>query len=138
MRNLSAFVLLMCFLWPMGVLACDTVPVDYMQLKNPVTLTEKEVVYYRNQFRTKCARCHGKKGDGGGQEAADLKVKPANFTDAEFMRGCVDGQLFYQIENGGEEKSAMPAFGPESDHGWSMDKIWHMVAFIRRFAEGKE
>lgn len=27
----------------------------------------------------------------------------------------------------------MPAFGPESDHAWTEDKIWHMVAFVRTF-----
>jgi mono/diheme cytochrome c family protein len=118
--------------------ACDPVPADYSQMKNPVTLTEDKVTYYRKQFRTKCARCHGKKGNGGGEEASDQKVKPVNFTDVAFMSKCADGQLYYQIENGGEEKSAMPAFGPESDHGWSETKVWHMVAFIRRFAEGKE
>jgi hypothetical protein len=29
----------------------------------------------------------------------------------------------------------MPAYGPDSDLGWSELKIWHMVAYIRRFAD---
>ena len=36
---------------------------------------------------------------------------------------------------GGGERCAMPAYGPESDHGWNEEKIWSMVRFVRRFAE---
>lgn len=138
MTNRLLSVLLIIFVWPWLALACDPVPADYQQLKNPISLPADKVAYYRKQFKTKCARCHGEKGDGGGEEAGDQKVKPANFTDAAFITTCTDGHLFYQIVNGGEEKSAMPAFGPESDYGWSEEKVWHMVAFIRRFAAGKE
>jgi hypothetical protein len=28
----------------------------------------------------------------------------------------------------------MPAFGPTSDAGWSEEKIWYMVEFVRRFS----
>lgn len=138
MKYRLIFVASIILLWLWTAFACDPVPADYQQLQNPVSLTEDQVAYYRKQFKTKCARCHGEKGDGGGAEAKEQKVKPANFTDAAFMNACSDGQLFYQIVNGGEAKSAMPAFGPDSDHGWSEDKVWHMVAFIRRFAAGKE
>jgi hypothetical protein len=60
---------------------------------------------------------------------------PANFTDAAYMKTRTDGQLFYQIFMGGGDRCAMPAFGPESDHAWTEEKIWHMVAFVRRFVE---
>jgi len=48
-----------------------------------------------------------------------------------------DGELFYQILVGGGDRCAMPAYGPESDHGWSELKIWHMVAYIRHFSEAE-
>jgi hypothetical protein len=51
------------------------------------------------------------------------------------MANSSDGELFYRIATGYGERCAMPAFGPESDHGWKEDKIWHMVAFIRRFSD---
>jgi hypothetical protein len=51
------------------------------------------------------------------------------------MASRTDGEFFYQILMGGGERCAMPAFGPESDHAWTEDKIWHMVAFVRRFAK---
>lgn len=118
-----------------GVEARDDTPPEIAARKNPVTLPPKKVAYFAKQFRAKCARCHGADGGGGGEEAKDQEVPPANFTDAEFMKSRTDGQLFYQILMGGGERCAMPAFGPESDHGWSEEKIWAMVAFVRRFSE---
>jgi mono/diheme cytochrome c family protein len=114
--------------------ARDDTPAEIAARTNPVTLEPRDVRYYARQFRGKCARCHGPDGAGGGEEAAEQAVPPANFTDAAFMSTRSDGQLFYQILMGGGERCAMPAFGPESSHGWSEDKIWHMVAFVRRFA----
>ena len=113
---------------------CDEVPAAFAGLKNQAVLSDKDVAYYAKQFDKKCARCHGEQGNGGGDEAKDQKFPPANFTDRHFMDNCSDGQLFYQIMKGGEDKSAMPAFGPESDAGWPEEKVWSMVAFIRRFA----
>ncbi len=115
---------------------CDAVPAQYAALANPEPPLEKRRLrYWRKQFKAKCARCHGAAGDGGGEEAGRQAAPPVAFTDAAFMDNCTDGQLFYQIAFGGEDKSAMPAFGPESDQGWSEQKVWQMVAFIRRFAE---
>jgi mono/diheme cytochrome c family protein len=123
---------------PLPSVARDDVPDEIAARTNPVAaLTEKEVRYFGRQYRAKCARCHGADGNGGGEEAAEQAVPPADFTDTAYMRGRSDGQLFYQISMGGGERSAMPAFGPGSAHAWSEDKIWRMVAFVRRFAEGK-
>ena len=106
-------------------------------MKNPVTLEESEIRYYQRQFKGKCSRCHGIDGTGSGVDATSAEglVRPANFTDAKYMASRTDGQFFYQILMGGGERCAMPAFGPESDHAWAEDKIWHMVAFIRRFSD---
>jgi len=120
-----------------SVSARDDVPDEVKARKNPVTLEEGDVRYYERQFKGKCARCHGIDGTGSGADAAASGglVRPANFTDAKYMATRTDGQLFYQILMGGGERCAMPAFGPESDHAWTEDKIWHMVAFVRRFAK---
>jgi len=119
-----------------SVSARDDVPDEVKAAKNPATLEESEVRYYERQFKGKCSRCHGIDGTGNGAEAAASEelVRPANFTDAKYMASRTDGELFYQILMGGGERCAMPAFGPESDHAWTEEKIWHMVAFVRRFA----
>jgi mono/diheme cytochrome c family protein len=120
-----------------SVSARDDVPADVKAMKNPVTLEESEVRYYQRQFKGKCSRCHGIDGTGSGAEADTTGefAKPANFTDAKYMSSRSDGDFFYQISMGGGERCAMPAFGAESDHAWTEDKIWHMVAFVRRFAK---
>ena len=115
--------------------ARDDVPADVAASENPETLEPGEVRYYTRQFKAKCARCHGK--DGTGAEARDQPVPPADFTDPALMASRTDGQLFYQILMGGGERCAMPAFGPGSDHNWNEAKIWHMVAFVRRFARAE-
>jgi mono/diheme cytochrome c family protein len=120
-----------------SVSARDDVPADTKSMENPVTLEESEIRYYQRQFKGKCSRCHGLDGTGTGVDAVatDGLVRPANFTDAKYMASRTDGQLFYQIMMGGGERCAMPAFGPESDYAWTEDKIWHLVAFVRRFSE---
>jgi hypothetical protein len=126
-------------LLPACATARDDVPDEVASRTNPVdTLEGREVRYYGKQFRTKCARCHGADGRGGGEDAQNQDVPPADLTDAAYMSSRSDGQLFYQILVGGGEACAMPAFGPTSDHGWSEDKIWRMVAFVRRFAASSE
>jgi len=110
---------------------------DVKALKNPATLEDSEVRYYERQFKGKCSRCHGLDGTGTGADATTSEgvVPPANFTDAKYMASRTDGDLFNQIMMGGGERCAMPAFGPKSDYAWDEDKIWHMVAFIRRFSD---
>ena len=74
----------------------------------------------------------------GGDEAEDQAVPPRDFTDTAYMNSRTDGQLFYQILAGGGGESPMPAFGPGSDQAWNEEKIWGMVAFVRRFSEPAE
>jgi len=124
---------------PACATARDDVPDEIAGQDNPVEeLTPREVRYYGKQYRTKCARCHGADGRGGGEDAQNQEVPPADLTDATYMGSRSDGQLFFQVLVGGGKACAMPAFGPTSDHGWSEDKIWHMVAFVRRFAAPEE
>lgn len=115
--------------------ARDDVPEEIAKQTNPMpALSAERLAYFEKQFQTKCARCHGKDGAGGGPEAAAQPVPPANLTDAKRMDTRSDGQLFYQILMGGGEKSPMPAFGPESSQGWEKEKVWEMVRYVRTLA----
>jgi mono/diheme cytochrome c family protein len=139
-RQLSPLLLLAAaaLLAPSTAPARQDVPEEIAALSNPVELEERELRYYERQFKGKCARCHGLDGTGTGAEASAQAVAPANFTDAEYMSTRSDGELFYQILMGGGGDSPMPGFGPDSDQAWSEDKIWHLVAFVRRFAAAQE
>lgn len=134
-RLASVLAVVLVAVWPVAAGARDDVPEHLLHAKNKLTLSPKRVIYFEKQFRAKCARCHGARGDGGGSEAQQKEVPPADLTDTAVMSKRSDGQLFYQILVGGMPRCAMPAFGPESDHGWSEKKIWEMVAFVRRFSE---
>ncbi len=117
---------------PLLILAiCFAAPSAQAQGTDLLQLDEKELKYFAKQFKTKCARCHGAQGDGAGSQAGDQGVAPASFTDAAFMAAKTDEEFAYQIDKGGEELSAMPAFGPGSDHAWNHEKIAKMVAFLR-------
>ena len=134
------FVLMFSFVLFQPAVAEDEVPEEYKSMQNPVMLSESDVPYWREQYLGKCARCHGDLGKGDG-ESADLEeggIRPVDFTDVDYMNSRTDGELYYQIEMGGEEKSAMPDFGPDSAQGWGERKIWSMVAFIRMFAQPKK
>jgi mono/diheme cytochrome c family protein len=134
--TLASLGLALAFLLPSGGQARDDVPENIARARNPVTkLTPRDVRYYKKQFKTKCSRCHGIDGKGGGEEAAEQEVPPADLTDASYMKTRTEGQLYYQILMGGGDRCAMPAFGPESDHGWSDNKVWYMVTFVRRFSQ---
>lgn len=77
-----------------------------------------------------CARCHGKKGAGDGPTSKMLKVKPADWTDAERMATLSDEELFKIIEGGGEavaKSKLMPAFGSKLDEG----QIKALVALVK-------
>lgn len=110
------------------------VPDDYKQMKNSIILSSDQVTYWRGHFLAQCSRCHGDNGDGGKKVEKGFP-QPVDFTDGKFMSSKTDGELFYQIEMGGEDDSAMPDFGPDSAMGWDDDKIWQMVAFIRLFSK---
>ena len=104
------------------------------------TLEGDRIVYWYEQFQGKCSRCHGEDGDGGGDDYPDEPgiPKPANLTDKKFMDSKTDGELFYQLEMGGEDFSDMPDFGADSSQGWGEDRLWSMVAFIRLFTQSPE
>lgn len=127
-----------------AILAClpasaarDDAPREIVDTPNPVKLDARKQTYFANQFRANCARCHGAKGDGGGDDAASQAVPPTNLTDAAYMATQTDGQLFWQILKGCAPRCEMPPFGPGSDKSWNEEKIWGMVAFVRTLAAPK-
>ena len=133
--SMTALSVLAAACMPQLALSRDDVPEEVRKQANPVELEESEVRYYTRQFKGKCSRCHGLDGSGKGEATSEDLVPPADFTDVAYMATRTDGQLFYQILMGGGDRCAMPSFGPDSDHAWTEEKIWHMVAFVRRFGD---
>lgn len=117
--------------------ARDDVPPEIAGMQSPVVLDAAKQAYWAKQFKANCARCHGERGDGGGAEAARQPVPPTNLTDRTLMAKRSDGQIYWQILEGGAPRCDMPAFGPGSDKSWSEEKVWGMAAFVRSLSEAK-
>ena len=123
------------FMASVPVMAADhsipTAPKDYLDMKSP--LKEKKDVLDSGEkvFDRKCKKCHGAKGDGHGEAADKLKIKPVAFSTPNYMKGRSDGQLFFIIEKG-SPNTDMEAFGPGSENNLSKDDIWSVIAYIRK------
>ncbi len=68
--------------------------------KNPVKFTEVSVDRGKKIYGTQCALCHGDKGDGKGELAADMKLNLPDFTKPDTLKDRTDGELFTIIGAG--------------------------------------
>ena len=97
------------------------------RMKNPVPATPAALAAAKQSYMEHCQKCHGEKGDGKGQKAAELSVAPMDFTDARQMDELADGQLFEEITKG---QLPMPAF----EDKLSEQQRWQLVDYVRTFA----
>jgi len=103
------------------------IPPEAAAKENTVKPTAESLAKGKKIYGIDCAMCHGEKGDGKGDMAADMK-NVTDFTNPDSMKGRTDGELFYVIRHG---KSDMP---PEGDRAKD-DDIWHLVNYIKAFAK---
>lgn len=97
------------------------------KLKNPVLPTADALATGKQIYGEHCRSCHGEKGDGHGEKAAELSVAPGDFTDARVMSRRTDGELFWQVTRG---RLPMPAF----EDKLTDQERWQLVDYIRTFA----
>jgi len=97
------------------------------KMPNPVPVTEESLKAGLKIYNEHCVQCHGDKGDGKGQKAAQLSVEPGNFTDAKKMSGVTDGELYWQITKG---RNPMPGY----EDKLTFTQRWQAVDYIREFA----
>jgi mono/diheme cytochrome c family protein len=72
--------------------------------------------------------CHGEKGDGKGDLAADQKLVLKDYTDPLALKDMTDGEMYYIIKNG---KGQMPGEGDRE----KPDDLWNMVILVRSLAK---
>ena len=104
-----------------------TITAEDKARKNPVKFTEVSVDRGRKIFLTQCALCHGPKGDGKGELAADMKLNVPNFTKPETLKDRTDGELFTIMGIG---QDPMPAqSGRLTDtHRWNLVNYLRMLS----------
>ncbi|MCF6154942.1 MAG: cytochrome c [Candidatus Brocadia sp.] len=88
----------------------------------------------KKTFEYYCSPCHGMKGKGDGTFfTIDLKPKPRNFTDVEYMKKRTDDQLVKSITEGSkavDKSNLCPPWGKTL----SEKRIKELVAYIRSFS----
>jgi high-affinity iron transporter len=87
----------------------------------------------RALFTENCTRCHGEHANGEGPDAAKLDPRPANFTDAEFMRRETPFS-FFNIITAGKGTSAMPAWADV----FSLQERWDLVSYLYTVQPGHD
>lgn len=101
-----------------------TISAEDRARKNPVKFTDTSVDHGKKIYGTQCALCHGAKGDGKGELAADMKLNLPDFTKADTLKSRTDGELFAII---GGWKDPMP-----SQAGRLTDTHrWNLVNYLR-------
>jgi len=115
-----------------------TVTAEDKARKNPIKFTEVSVARGKKIFGTQCALCHGDKGDGKGELAADMKLTVPNFTQPDTLKDRTDGEIFAIIGTG---NNTMPAQGGRltDDHRWNLvNYVRSLSGKVPEKATGKE
>jgi len=108
-------------------------PQEYLELENPYDVDDVEDAFLKKVkrvYKSKCSKCHGSSGDGEGSAAEDILIKPTAFSDEGYMGSKSDGQLYWILEFG-SEGTEMEAYGPDSDAGFSADRMWQLITYMR-------
>ena len=106
-----------------------TVSDEAAAVPNPISASDESMASGGEIFATNCALCHGETGEGDGPAASALAVPPADLHE-DHVQVLTDGALFYIISHS-EPESPMPAW----EDILSEDERWHVVNFLRTFAE---
>lgn len=100
------------------------VPDKAAKTANPVASDAESLATGKSLWMKHCQSCHGKKGQGDGSKAAQLKTPVGDFTAADFQKQS-DGSIFYKTSEGRED---MPSFKKKIPDA---DEIWAVVNYIR-------
>ena len=95
-------------------------------IKNPVPTTAASVTAGAATYKKYCAFCHGVAAEGDGPLAPE-DSNPPDLTDATWVHGSTDGEIFTVIADGAGANSLMVPFKgkmPDQD-------LWHIVNYLR-------
>ena len=95
-------------------------------VKNPVQPTPKSITAGRQAYMRACRQCHGPKGLGDGP-LAPKDPSPPNLTDAQWIYGSSDGEIFSIISNGVGGDSEMKGHRSEM----TVTDMWNIVNYLR-------
>ena len=95
------------------------------KVKNPVDSTPDSIAAGKQLYTRNCAACHGVNATGG--TGNDIAPPSPDLTDAEWLRGGSDGEIFDVIKNGIPPDLNMPAWGDRLKD----PDMWNLVNFVK-------
>jgi cbb3-type cytochrome c oxidase subunit III len=95
------------------------------KLKNPVAASAESITLGKQLYTRNCASCHGINATGG--SGSDISPPAPDLTDAEWMHGDSEGEIFHVIKNGIPPDLNMPAMGERLKD----PDIWNVVNYVR-------
>ena len=101
-----------------------TISAEDKARKNPIKFTDVSVERGKKIFATQCALCHGDKGDGKGELAADMKLTVPDFTKPDTLKDQTDGELFTIIGTGTDTMPSQASRLTETHR-------WNLVNYLR-------
>lgn len=135
MRRVSGMLAFVAVLWavvtassvvaqtPAGPAA---VPAEAKKMKAPSASSPAAIEAGKQLYAKYCRFCHGNTG-AGDSAMAPKTMKPSNLTDAEWVRGGSEGEIFWVIQNGAPPKYDMKGLkGKVTDA-----EIWNLVHYVR-------
>jgi cbb3-type cytochrome c oxidase subunit III len=99
------------------------------KVKNPVMASPESVAAGQQVFQRYCAPCHGRTAEGG--SGNDLIPAAPDLTDAEWLHGSTDGEIFDVVKNGVPPDLNMEPWGDRIKD----NDIWNVVNYIRSLAK---
>lgn len=94
--------------------------------KNPTPMSPESIKAGSEIFSEYCTGCHGRRADGRGPQSLNLKPKPQNLRNAQFVKYLSDDRLFTSV-SGGVRGTAMPAF----ELTLTAAKRWDVINYVR-------
>ena len=102
------------------------VPAEARKMKAAVPSSPAAIEAGKQLYAKYCRFCHGNTG-AGDSTMAPKNMKPANITDAEWINGSSEGEIFWIIQNG-----APPEYHMKGIKGKISDTdTWNLVHFVR-------
>ena len=96
-----------------------TVPDNFQKMKNAVASNTESISEGKALYSTHCKSCHGAKGMGDGNKAAQLKTEPGDFSSSGFQAQS-DGAIFYKTSDGRDDMPSFKKKVPDADERWSI------------------
>ena len=102
------------------------VPPEAKKLKSAVPSSQASIDAGAQLYQKYCRFCHGNTGKGD-SPTAPKSMQPSNLTDADWVRGSSEGEIFWIIQNGAPPKYDMKGLKSKI----SDTDTWNLVNFVR-------